>query len=105
MVNLQKSFPKADPGLVHRVMYLERKLAEEYIPEPHVFLLIEYKSGTNVEKKLYDLREKFSLEAENTAKQNVLFAMSRMKLDKIEQIAADADIVKITGKANPMIRA
>jgi len=41
-----------------------------------VTLLIEYKSGADMEKKLYDLREKHSLEAENIS-ECVLLAMSR----------------------------
>lgn len=102
--NLQKSLPNVDPNFIHRVMYLERKLSSEYIQEPQVILIIEYKSNVDMGRKLYDLREKFSLEAENTDKHNVLFAMSRMKLDKIKQIASDNDIVKLSGKASPIIR-
>ena len=101
--NLQSKLPNVDPNFVHRVMYLERKLASEYVKEPQVTMLIEYKSGANMEKKLYDLREKHSLEAENTS-ENVLLAMSRLNLGQVLQIAADSDIVKISGKASPIIR-
>ena len=100
--NLRKGLPKVDPNLSHRVMYLERKLASEYVKEPHVILFAEYKQGTDMEKKLYDLREKFSLEAENSG--DVLLAMGRMKLDKIQEIATDADLVKLSGKVSPIIR-
>jgi|AP12_2_1047962.scaffolds.fasta_scaffold80598_1 hypothetical protein len=104
VLNLQKTSPKVDANLLHRVMYLERKLSSEYVKEPQVTLLIEYKSDVDMDKKLYDLRENFSLEAEHTDEHNILLAMSRMNLDKIQQIASDEDIVKISGKASPIIR-
>lgn len=102
--SLQKGLPKVDPNLSHRVMYLERKLSSEYVKEPQVILYAEYKPDVDMEKKLYDLREKYSLEAENTKWPNVLLAISRMKLDRIQEIASDADLVKISGKASPIIR-
>ena len=102
--SLQKGLSKVDPNLSHRMMYLERKLASEYVKEPHVILFAKYKPGTDMEKKLYDLREKFSLEAENTDEPNTLLAMSRMKLDRIQEIAADAELVKLSGKVSPIIR-
>ena len=102
--NLEQRLPKVDPNLVHRVMYLERKLSTEYIKEPQVTLMVEYKSGLDMDKKLFDLREKFSLEAEYSDENNVLFSMGRMKVDMLQQIALDEDIVKITGKAAPIIR-
>ena len=101
--NLQNSLPNVDANFAHRVIYLERKLSSEYVKEPQVTLLIEYKSGADMEKKLYDLREKHSLEAENIS-EHVLLAMSRMNLDKVQLIASDSDIVKISGKASPIIR-
>jgi DNA replicative helicase MCM subunit Mcm2 (Cdc46/Mcm family) len=102
--NLQRALPKVDANLSHRIMYLERKLASEYVKEPHVILFAECKSGTDMEKKLYDLREKFSLEAENSEEANTVLAMGRMKLDKLIEISADEDIVKLSGKASPIIR-
>ena len=101
---LQKNLPKVDPNLIHRVMYLERKLSTEYIKEPQVTMMVEYKPGLDMDKKLFDLREKFSLEAEYSDEHTVLFTMGRMKVDKLEQIASDGDVVKITGKASPIIR-
>lgn len=102
--SLQKILPKVDANLLHRVMYLERKLSSEYVKEPQVIMLIEYKSGVDMDTKLYNLRENFSLKVEHTDEQDTLLAMSRMKLDKIQQIASDEDIIKISGKASPIIR-
>ena len=102
--SLQKGLSNVDPNLVHRVMYLERKLSTEYIKEPQVTMMIEYKSGLDMDKKLFDLREDYSLEAEYSDEHTVLFTMGRMKVDKLTQIASDGDIVKITGKASPIIR-
>lgn len=45
-----------------------------------------------------------NIEAEYTDEHNVLLAMSRMKLDKLQQISSDADIIKLSGKASPVIR-
>ncbi|MGD2106393.1 MAG: hypothetical protein PVH93_02185 [Nitrosopumilaceae archaeon] len=104
VASLEQKLPKVDPNLVHRVMYLERKLSSEYIKEPQVTLMVEYKPGLDVDKKLFELREKFSLEAEHSDEQNVLFTMGRMKVGKLEEIASDADVAKITGKAAPIIR-
>ena len=101
--NLQSKLPNIDPNFVHRVMYLERKLASEYVKEPQVTMVIEYKSGSNMEQKLYDLREKHSLEAESTG-ENTLLAMSRLNLGQVEKVASDSDIVKISGRASPIIR-
>lgn len=105
MSSLEQKLPKVDPNLVHRVMYLERKLSTEYIKEPQVTLMIEYKPDLDMDKKLFDLREKFSLEAEYSDEHTVLFTMGRMKVDRLQEIASDEDMVKITGKAAPIIRA
>ena len=102
--NLRQKLPKVDPNLVHRVMYLERKLSTEYIKEPQVTLMVEYKPGLDMDKKLFDLREKFSLEAEYSDEHTVLFTMGRMKVEGLQQIASDQDVLKITGKASPIIR-
>ena len=102
--NLQKCLPKIDPNLAHRVMYLERKLSSEYVKDPQVILSLEYKSDVNIDDKLYNLREKFSLESEKMDENNVLRAVGRMKLDKIQEIASDGDLVRLSGKASPIIR-
>lgn len=102
--DLQKAVPNIDSNLLHRVMYLERKLAKEYVKSPHCILTIEYKDGTNMDKKLYNLREKDSLEAEYTDTHNILLAMGRMNTDTLKEIASDADIINIQGKSNPVIR-
>jgi hypothetical protein len=41
VASLEQKLPKVDPNLVHRVMYLERKLSTEYIKEPQVTLMVE----------------------------------------------------------------
>ena len=66
---------------------------------------IEYKSDTDMNKKLCELREKYSLEAEYSDVHNIFLAMSRMTLDKIKQISTDEDIIKINGRASLIIRA
>jgi hypothetical protein len=104
ILNLQKAIPNVEPNLLHRVMYLERKLSNEYVKSPQCMLTIEYKQEVDMDKKLYDLREKYSLEAEYSDIHNILFAVSRMKTDKIREIASDPDIIKISGKSNPIIR-
>ena len=104
VASLKEKMPKVDPNLVHRVMYLGRKLSTEYIKEPQVTLMVEYRPGLDMDKKLFDLREKFSLEAEYSDEHSVLFTMGRMKVGKLNEIASDEDIVKITGKAAPIIR-
>lgn len=98
---LKQAMPNVEPNLAHRIMYLERKLVNEDISEPEVSAIIEYKLGVDVDKKVNGLREKYSVEVEHGDKQNVLRAMSRMKISKIKEIALDRDVVKITGKADP----
>lgn len=98
---LKQVMPNVDPNLAHRIMYLERKLANEDISEPDVSVIIEYKPGVDVDKKVNGLREKYSVEVEHGDKQNVLHVMRRMKISKIKEIASDRDIIKITGKADP----
>jgi hypothetical protein len=99
--NLKQAMPNVDPNLAHRIMYLERKLADEMVPDPHVSATIEYKPGADLDKKINGLREKYSLEVEHAEKQNTLHIMSTMKINKIKEISADRDIVKISGKADP----
>lgn len=97
---LKEAMPNVDPNFAHRVMYLERKLVNEDISEPEVSAIIEYKSGSDVDNKVNGLREKYSLEVEHGNTQNVLHAMSRMKMNKIKDIASDKEIVNITGRAD-----
>ena len=97
---LKQVMPNVDPNFVHRIMYLERKLVNEDVSEVEVSAIIEYKPGTDIDNKINGLRGKYSLEVEHGDKQNVLHAMSRMKVGKIREIALDRDIVKITGKAD-----
>ncbi|NHI03877.1 hypothetical protein DYY67_0947 [Candidatus Nitrosotalea sp. TS] len=101
MSKLKQVMPNVDPGLVHQIIYLERKLTNEDMNEPDVSAIIEYKSGIDVDVKMNGLREKYSLEVEHGDKQGVLHVMGRMKIGDIQKIAADMDIVKITGKADP----
>jgi hypothetical protein len=101
--DLQKGIPNVDANLLHRVMYMERKLSNEYIKTPQCILTIEYKQGVDMDKKLENLRMKYSLESEYADTHNILLARSRMNTDRIREIASDSDIVKISGKSNPVI--
>jgi hypothetical protein len=101
MSKLKQAMPNVDPGLAHRIMYLERKLVKEDVSDPDVSAVIEYKPGVDVDKKVNGLREKYSVEVEHGDKQNVLHVISRMKIGKIKEIASDRDIVKIAGKVDP----
>ncbi|MGI0045921.1 MAG: hypothetical protein ACREBB_01850 [Nitrosotalea sp.] len=98
---LKQAMPNVDPSFIHRIIYLERKLANEDMVYPDVSAIIEYKSGTDVDNKVGGLREKYSVEVEHADKQGVLHIMGRMKIGKIKEIALDRDIAKITGKADP----
>ncbi|MDE1813024.1 MAG: hypothetical protein KGH87_01570 [Thaumarchaeota archaeon] len=99
--NLKQAMPNVDPNLAHRIMYMERKIADEMVSEPHVNAIIEYKSGVDLDKKINGLREKYSLEVEHADKQNSLHIMSNMKINKVREISLDRDIVKISGKSDP----
>lgn len=68
LLNLKKAMPNVDPNLVHRIMYMERRIEDELVPEPHVSATIEYKSGADLDKKVNGLREKYSLEVEHADK-------------------------------------
>ncbi len=96
---LKQAMPNVDSNFAHRIMYLERKLANEDVPDVEVSAIIEYKSGTDVDNKVNGLRGKYSLEVEHGDKQNVLHVFSRMKISMIKEISRDRDIVKISGKA------
>lgn len=97
---LKQAMPNVDPSLVHRIIYLERRLASEDMTEPDVSAIIEYKPDIDVDIKMNGLREKYSLEVEHGDKKGVLHVLGRMKIGKIQNIAADRDIAKITGKAD-----
>ncbi|MFZ1076320.1 MAG: hypothetical protein WAN47_02690 [Nitrosotalea sp.] len=98
---LKQAMPNVDPNLIHRIIYLERKLASEDMTEPDVSAIIEYKTGVDVDVKINGLREKYSLEVEHGDKEGILHVVGRMKMGKVQNIAADRDIAKITGKADP----
>ena len=98
---LKQAMPNVDPNLIHRIIYLERKLADEDASEPDVSAVIEYKAGTDLDKKVGGLRAKYSVEVEHADKQDTLHVMGRMKMAKIKDISADRDIARITGKADP----
>jgi len=101
MSNLKQALPNVDPNFAHRVMYMERKLADELVSEPHIEATIEYSPGVDMDKKLLFIRERHQLEAEYADKHNILHVVGRIKIDKIKGIAADHDVVKIKGKADP----
>ncbi|MDE2026862.1 MAG: hypothetical protein KGJ07_10350 [Patescibacteria group bacterium] len=98
---LKQAMPNVDPNLVHRVIFLERKISEEGVSEPDVSAIIEYKPGVDVDSKVSGLRQKYSLEVEHGDSKNVIHAMGRMKVGKIQEISKDRDIVRISGKADP----
>ncbi|MDE1829149.1 MAG: hypothetical protein KGI25_02385 [Thaumarchaeota archaeon] len=98
---LKQAMPNVDPDFSHRIMYLERKLAQEDTTEPDVSAVIEYTPGTNTDNKVDGLRVKYSVEVEHGDKEGVLHIMGRMKMDKVKEISADRDIAKITGKVDP----
>ncbi|SRR5579885_33754 len=98
---LRQAMPNVDPNLVHRIIFLERKISEQDVSEPDVSAIIEYKPGVDVDNKVNGLREKYSLEVEHGDSNNVLHAMGRMKVSKIQEISKDHDVVKISGKADP----
>jgi hypothetical protein len=97
---LKQVMPNVDPNFAHRIMYLERKLANEDVPDVEVSAMIEYKLGTDVDNKVNGLRGKYSLEVEHSDKKNVLHVLSRMKIGTIKEISLDRDIIKISGKAD-----
>jgi hypothetical protein len=97
---LKQAMPNVDPNLAHRIMYLQRKLANEDMTDPDVSAIIEYNAGVDLDKKVNGLREKYSVEVEHADKQGTLHAMGRMKIDKIKEISSDRDIAKITGKVD-----
>ncbi len=98
---LKNALPNVDPNLIHRIIFLERKISDEDVPEPDVSAIIEYKPGIDLDMKVNGLREKYSIEVEHGDSKNVLHAIGRMKVSKIQEIARDRDIVKISGKADP----
>lgn len=104
LIDLTRILPKIDPNFACRMMYLERKLAKESPPEPHVALTIEYKSGVDKEAKRAELRDKFNLEVDLMDEPNKVLSMGSMFLDKISKIGSDPDIIKISGKASPVVR-
>lgn len=99
--NLKQAMPNVDPNLAHRIIYLERKIVNELVSEPHVSATIEYKADADLDKKVNGLRGKYSLEVEYADKKNTLHVMGSMKIGKVKEIATDRDIVQIFGKADP----
>ena len=98
---LKQAVPNVDPNLTHRVMYLERKLSVEDMKEPDISAVIEYKKGSDIDKKMSNLRTRCEVEAEHADEENAVHIVGRMKMGRLKEIASDKDIVKITGKADP----
>ena len=98
---LQKAMPSVDPNLLHRVMYLERKIAKEDMQDPDISAIIEYRPGTNMDSKVGGLRAKYALEVEYADRKDSLHVVGRMKMGKLREISADRDIARISGKVDP----
>ncbi|GEM_PF-1816553 len=101
IARLKQAVPNVDPNLTHRVMYLERKLAAEDMSEPDVSAVIEYRKGSDLDRKMSNLRARCEVEAEYADRENSVHIVGRMKMGRLKEIASDKDIVKITGKADP----
>ena len=100
ITKLKQAMPNVDPNLAHRIMYLERKLADEDMTEPDVSAIIEYTNGSDLDKKMANLRSRCAVEAEHADKEGTIHIVGRMKTGRLKEIASDKDIVRITGKVD-----
>jgi hypothetical protein len=96
LTTISSKLRKIDPELTMRVMEYERKFSEV---EPAVNLHINYKTGTNREKKLDEVRSKYEYCTAREGETSLL-VQGNMSLKTIEEISNDPEIESITGFAS-----
>jgi hypothetical protein len=87
---------KIEPDLALKVMEYERKFPDV---GPAVNLHIHYKTGTNRERKLDEVRSKYGFCMAREGK-NTLLAQGNMSLKTLEDISNDPEIETLTGFAS-----
>ena len=96
LANLDKALGKIDMELALKVMLYERKMPDVY---PSVELEIHCKDGTDISRKVEELRVKYGFEVAAYGKNEVL-AKGNMSIAMINVIAQDPQIEKLEGSAS-----
>lgn len=102
--DMKRMLPKVDPNFANRMMYLERKLAGQSQEDPHAVLTIEYTEGTDMDARLAELRDRYHMQASYTDNHHILFGMGNMRLSTVAEISRDQSIIRISGKASPVVK-
>ncbi len=96
IANLDKTLGKIDMELALKVMLYERKMPDAY---PSVELEIHYQDGTDISRKVEDLRNKYGFEVASYGKNEVL-AKGNMSISLLQEISRDPQIEKLEGSAS-----
>ena len=95
LANLDKALGKIDMELALQVMLYERKMTDVY---PGVELEIHYKAGTDISRKVSEIRGKYGFLVSGHG--NEVLATGQMNMAMLQEIAKDGDIEKLTGSAS-----
>ena len=93
LVNLEKSIPKVNLELALKILLYERKMRDVH---PAVELDIHCKSGTDREKMLNILRNRYGF-LMSLHGNNEIFVKGNMNLTILKQISDDPEVEAITG--------
>jgi hypothetical protein len=96
LTNLDQVLGKIDMELALQVMLFERKMQDV---DPCVELEIHYKSGTDIPRKIFEVREKYGFEVAGHGK-DIVLAKGNMNMSRLQEISRDQDIEKMTGSAS-----
>lgn len=95
LANLDKALGKIDMELALKVMLYERKMPDV---APAVELEIHYLSGTNTQRKISEIRDKYGFEVASY-EENVVLAKGNMDMSLLQTLSQDPQIERLTGFA------
>ena len=96
LANLDKALGKIDMELALKVMLYERKMPDVY---PSVELEVHYGEGTDISRKVEELRTRYGFEVAAYGHNEVL-AKGNMSIAMIGIISQDPQIEKLGGSAS-----
>ncbi len=96
LANLDKALGKIDMELALKVMLYERKMPDVY---PSVELEIHYRDGTDISRKVEELRGKYGFEVASYGKNEVM-AKGNMSVSMLQGISQDLQIEKLEGSVS-----
>lgn len=91
--DIENKLQKIEPSLAMQAMYYERKFTDV---EPHGEIVVTYNEGVSLDKKRFELGQKYGFEMAKEDHQR-LKVVGLMTLSTIYKISQDKDVLTISG--------